>query len=101
MKTRTGVGHYIASAHFDERMGTLHGHTWEITAWHEGTDADARDLQRHLVGLCLALDHRILEPKVATGEALAARILNGSGETCVEVEVRRPLERIYAKAIRT
>jgi predicted deacylase len=41
-------------------------------------------------------DHQLLGDEVACGEALARSILLGLG--CVKVEVRRPLEGLFAVA---
>lgn len=79
--------------------GELHGHTWEVTAWHYCADNnDAVVLQNHMMTICKVWDHTVLPPELSRAEDLAAAILRLSPPTCVEVEIRRPLERLYAKA---
>jgi 6-pyruvoyl-tetrahydropterin synthase len=95
----TGVGAIICAAHAERLSGVVHGHTYEVTAWHECPDSnDAVILQNHLQGVCSAFDHTTLAPELSRAEDLAAAILRLSPPTCVEVEIRRPLERLYAKA---
>lgn len=94
----TGVGCIISAAHSDKKTGQMHGHSYEITAWYNGDTRDAVATQRHLQGICMSLDHTVLPPDLAWGEELAQTILRCVGPPCVEVEVRRPLERLYAKA---
>lgn len=95
MKSLTGVGAILSAAH-RSKEGNLHGHTWEITAWWEAGE-DAQHLQQQLIKYLSVFDHQVLGDDVAWGEALGKAITLGLG--CVEVEVRRPLERIYAKVI--
>jgi hypothetical protein len=70
-----------------------------VTAWFEA-DQDALALQAELIRICATFDHGILPAGLARGEDLAAKILEMAGDHCVEVEIRRPLERLYAKAVR-
>lgn len=99
MRVLTGVGWHISAAHAERLTGAVHGHTWEVTAWHECKDEnDAVILQKNLQGVCAGFDHTVLLPAQSRGEDLAKAILDLSLPSCVEVEVRRPLERIYAKA---
>ena len=96
IETLTGVGAVLSAAH-RSRDGVLHGHTWEITAWWTGTP-DAVAKQRELTDYLAIFDHAILADGLAWGEHLARAILVGMD--CQRVEVRRPLERIYAIAER-
>jgi len=93
--TFTGVGCHFSATHESPEGGSPHGHSYEVTAWfREGQDA--RHLQQLLLTAVEPLDHSVLPDELSSGEALAAHI-GRSLEGCVEVEVRRPLERIYAR----
>lgn len=90
----TGASAVVSAAHRDVN-GNLHGHTWEVTAWWaEGKDGVK--LQQELEHYLKIFDHTVLGENVAWGEALAKSILVGLN--CKRVEVRRPLERLYAVA---
>lgn len=91
----TGVGAILSASHYDENGG-LHGHTYEIVAWHRDRGGDAINHQRQLVRVLKELDHKVLPPSLARAEALAEHIRRNTD--AVEVEVRRPLERLYARA---
>ena len=93
--TLTGVGCHFSATHEAPEGGSPHGHSYEVTAWFE-EGADARDLQKLLLSTTECLDHSVLAKELSSGEAIAAHI-GRSLEGCVEVEVRRPLERIYAR----
>ena len=94
IRALTGASAVMSAAH-NSREGVLHGHTWEVTAWWlEGRDA--LDLQAELQRYLRAFDHTMLGDGTAWGEALAKSILVGL--QCQRVEVRRPLERLYAMA---
>lgn len=98
----TGVGGVLSCAHeainADVFGGELHGHSYEIIAWFENDDAaDARVFQAALNGLLKHWDHKVLPPSMATAEAIAEVI--GTLGKVREVEVRRPLERLYARYI--
>lgn len=98
MDVLTGVGWHFSASHPDVLTGKVHGHSWEVTAWHLCKDAnDAVVLQNHLVAMLKAWDHTILPPELTRAEDMAAAILKLSPPSCVEVEIRRPLERIYAR----
>lgn len=100
MKTLTGVGWYICAAH-REPNGTVHGHTWEVKAWHECADRnDAVALQMHLRNLLETLDHDELPPHMVQAEDLAAVVLQLSPPSCVAVDVWRGPERLYARVER-
>jgi len=94
MMTRTGVGAVLCAAHRSVE-GQLHGHTWEITAWFP-SGADAFELQRLLVGFLAQWDHAELPAHLSRGEHLAAAI-GQSLSMCVQVDVSRPPERIFAR----
>lgn len=98
IKIETGVGAILSASHEDRVTGKLHGHSWEIITWHNCVDEnDAVILQTHLATLLKAFDHTILPQSLSRAEDFAAAIMRLSPPTCVEVEVRRPLERIYAR----
>jgi 6-pyruvoyl-tetrahydropterin synthase len=90
----TGVGCFFSATHNAPEGGT-HGHSYEVIAWFpEGQDA--RRLQAQLIAVTDPLDHSVLPDRLSSAEALAAYI-GHSLVNCVEVEVRRPLERLYAR----
>lgn len=95
----TGVGAVLSAAHRDRETGTLHGHTWEVTAWVvAGRSAlPHQDLLRIAIS---KLDHRELPTELAWGEDIAEWIADEmtlAGAAVLMVEVNRPAERIYAK----
>ena len=93
----TGVGGIFSAAHQPPEGGDLHGHSYEVIAWFEAGQ-DARVLQSRLAAALEAFDHKVLGPETASGESIAERIgLSLAG--CRQVDVRRPLERIYARWI--
>ena len=85
----TGVGGIFSASH-NSPEGVLHGHSYEVWAWFP--QADARGLQEKLNEVLAALDHSHLSDELAWGEALAEHLARQL-PNCVEVEVRRPLER--------
>jgi 6-pyruvoyl-tetrahydropterin synthase len=91
----TGVGGHFSAAHRDRTTGLLHGHTWEVLAWFK--QGDAVELQAALNAELAALDHCELPDHLAWSEAIAEHLLQRL--KCLEVQVNRPLERLYAKAI--
>ena len=95
MSVHSGAGAILSVAHHDE-AGRLHGHTYEVIAWVADGGGDALDLQRELVRVCSDLDHKVLPQELARAEAIAAFIQRNTGAD--EVEVNRPLERLYARA---
>lgn len=90
----TGVGGIFSASH-DTPEGVLHGHSYEVWAWFPAGE-DARDLQARLIEVLAELDHSHLPDELAWGEALAEHIA-GRLPGAIEVEVRRPLERIGAR----
>lgn len=96
----TGVGGILSCAHepINSELfgGEVHGHSYEVIAWFENNDgADMRIFQVSLNAMLKTMDHKTLPPELATGEQIARRI--GVLNKCVKVEVRRPLERVYAE----
>jgi 6-pyruvoyl-tetrahydropterin synthase len=96
MKVLTGVRAVLSAAH-RSKDGHIHGHTWEIVAWYEGSP-DAVEKQAELVRYLSIFDHQVLADGVAWGEKLGEAILIGMG--CAKVEVRRPIEGIFAEVTR-
>lgn len=92
LKTLTGAGAILSSAH-RSRDGAIHGHTWEITAWWTGCPC-AVEKQSELTKYLSIFDHQVLADGIAWAEKLGETILTGLD--CQKVEVRRPLERLYA-----
>ena len=93
MAKNTRVGTTISVGH-NSPEGVPHGHSYEVWAKFVA-GFDARDLLDRLTSVTKPLDHTFLPDTLRFGEDLAEYIglqLDG----CVEVEVRRPLERIEA-----
>jgi hypothetical protein len=98
VKVTQGVGAILCCSHHDQVRKQLHGHTYEVTAWFSFKESrDALCLQKTLEGALSAWDHTVLPDELASAEGLATAIL-GLLNGCVEVEVSRPLERLYARA---
>lgn len=97
MNTETGVGAILRASHWPRNGGdTQHGHTYEVVAWFRHGDADERQAQ--LVEVLRPLDHTTLPPGRSLGEEICQYVLDQLRVfDCVEVEIRRPLERIYAR----
>lgn len=89
----TGAGAVFCAAH-RSREGVMHGHTWEVIGWWTGRP-DATAKQAELVKYLSFFDHSILADSMAWAEDLVDRIAKDLG--CASVEIRRPLERLYAK----
>lgn len=94
MTALTGVGGIVSAAH-RARDGRLHGHTWEILAWFPA-GRNAVDLKAALDSVLAAWDHGELPDALAWGEDLASAI-GGALAGCVQVDVARPAERIFAR----
>jgi len=91
----------ISSAHRDRLTGEVHGHTYFVKAWHDCPDNnDAVVLQNHLKAMCAVWDHKMLPAELERGEDWAVAILRLSPPSCVEVEILRDGEGLYAKARR-
>lgn len=95
MPTLTGAGAIFCAAH-EEQHGPLHGHSYEVIAWFEGNE-DALAVQCALVEVLKDFDHTKLKSNMAWAESIAEHIRKRMLK-CVEVEVRRPLERLYARS---
>lgn len=96
IQTMTGAGGIISAAH-RSKDGAIHGHTWEVTAWWTGLP-DVVKKQSALTDLLQHFDHTVLEHELGWAENLAAEICQQLD--CQKVDVSRPLERLYATAIR-
>lgn len=92
LKVLTGASATVAAAH-RSREGVMHGHTWLIKAWWQGTP-DAVERQTMLRNYLLGFDHGVLPDELAWAEALGEKVLTDLG--CVKVEVERPLEGLFA-----
>lgn len=93
MRSWTGVSGVVSAAH-RSRDGVMHGHTWEIVAWWPAGE-DALVLRDRLDRYLAFFDHTVMGDEVAWGEAFARAIVLGLG--CHRVDIRRTLERIYAR----
>lgn len=96
----TGVGGILSCAHppvnADVFGGETHGHSYEVIAWFHNNDGrDVRAFQAALDQLLAQWDHTTLPESMARAEDIAVAV--GTLANCVKVEVRRPLERIYAE----
>lgn len=89
----TGAGAILCASHIG-RDGQAHGHTWEITAWWTGS-FDALERQAALGAWLRPYDHHLLPEGLRLAEEIAAAV--GNELHCERVEVRRPLERLYAE----
>jgi len=96
LKVLTGVSSIVSAAH-RSRDGNMHGHTWEVIAWWEGSP-DAVEKKAELAKYLSIFDHTVLGDDVAWGEALGKAIVMGLG--CAKAEIRRPLEGIFASVER-
>jgi hypothetical protein len=98
MGTLTGVGTVISASHKDRDTGVLHGHSWEVIAWF--VSGNAVRLQEDLKQVCATFDHSVFADELAWAENFGAHILRCMGVSCVEIDVNRPLERVFAKITR-
>jgi 6-pyruvoyl-tetrahydropterin synthase len=89
----TGVGGTFCASH-NSPEGVLHGHSYEVRAWFR--KADARPLQKRLQDVLAKLDHSHLAGDLVWAEEIAESIAHDL-PGCVEVEISRPLERLYAR----
>lgn len=91
----TGVSGHFSATHKSPE-GQWHGHTWYVKVWFRNKHrSDARVMQASLNTMLRRYDHKELPEHLAWGEDIAREL--GSLANCVEVEVSRPAEGIYAK----
>lgn len=91
----TGVSGHFSATHKSPE-GKWHGHTWYVKAWFRNKHRlDARVMQASLNQMLKRYDHSELPANLEWGEDIAREV--GSLINCVEVEVSRPAEGIYAK----
>lgn len=91
----TGVSGHFSATHKSPE-GKWHGHTWYVKAWFRNQHRlDARVMQASLNKMLERYDHSELPENLAWGEDIAREV--GSLINCVEVEISRPAEGIYAK----
>lgn len=95
LTVQTGVGFLICAAHRDKVTGAVHGHTYEAVCWFDAGD-EAEALQAECARLCADLDHGLLPVELAWAEDLIREIKRRTN--AVDVEIRRPLERLYARS---
>lgn len=77
-------------------QGEIHGHSYEVTAWFEMSgDRDVRVFQAALRAMLALWDHKILPAELQWCEHIARAV--GTLASCVEVEVRRPLEGLHGR----
>jgi hypothetical protein len=90
----TGVSGHFSATHKSPE-GKWHGHTWYVKAWFRNNHRlDARVMQASLNTMLARYDHSELPEDLAWGEDIAREI--ATLINCVEVEVSRPAEGIYA-----
>jgi len=90
----TGVSGHFSAAHKSPE-GQWHGHTWYVKAWFRNKHRlDARVMQAALNTMLARYDHSELPEHLAWGEDIAREI--ATLVNCVEVEVSRPAEGVYA-----
>lgn len=92
----TGVRSFFCAAHRG-KDGVLHGHTWQVICWWDD-EPDAVMKQKELDHYLKVFDHSLLSDGIAWAEYLAKTILVGMD--CVKVEVKRPIEGLYATVSR-
>ncbi len=90
---QTGVGAIFCAAHNDG-YGRVHGHTYEVTAWFPAGD-DAIELKRRLEDALRDFDHALLTEPWAERIAESLRV---KLPDCLEIEIGRPLERLYVRS---
>jgi 6-pyruvoyl-tetrahydropterin synthase len=95
MRAYTGVGAIFCGAHQDAE-GKIHGHSYEVIAWFRAGQ-DAVSLQNSLRGVIAIFDHSDLDKTfpVSWSENMA-QFIKSQLDNCVRVEIKRPLERLYA-----
>lgn len=95
-----GVGGVFSAAHRDQDNGALHGHSWEVTAWFDaGSDALIRQARLHR--LLATIDHTTLPDELSWGADIARWVAEKFADPALaQVDVARPLERIYARWVR-
>lgn len=94
---QTGVGILLCCAHADKITGAIHGHTYEAVCWFAGGH-NAEKLKSECERLLADLDHSLLPAPLAWAEDLIPEIKRRTN--AVDVEIRRPLERLYARVER-
>lgn len=90
-----GVGGVLSVSHRDPVRREVHGHSYEVVCWFDADGRDAVLLQQKLAVVLTAWDHTTLPDDLSRAENLGAAIMQVMD--CVGVELRRPLERIFAK----
>ena len=92
----SGVSGHFCASHRCPHTGLLHGHTWSVMikfTYREGFDA--AKAKYNLDTYLREWDHSILPQDLASGEQIAQAI-GESFDDCLEVQVSRPMEGIYA-----
>lgn len=91
----TGAGAILQVAHTGPD-GRMHGHTYEVIAWWEGEPCVV-EMQQKLQAWLSKFDHQCLPLRMTRAEQIASQCKMALG--CAQVDVNRPLERLYAKNI--
>lgn len=96
-----GVGVIFSCSHRDPVRAELHGHTYEAVAWFPSEPPrDAVVLQVKLAEIVKAtLDHKTLPDHMTRAEDIRAMLLPLIGDA-LDVEINRPLERVYCRGDR-
>lgn len=97
MIVESRVDAVFCAAHKDRRDGTLHGHSYQVSAWFPFTGGDATMLREYLVDELRPLDHGELPEQLTWAEDIASYLL-GVLPNCTRVRVSRPLEGLHAEA---
>lgn len=92
-KVLTGAGAILQVAHTGPD-GRLHGHTYEVVGWWEGEPC-AVEMQKRLQVWLDKFDHQSLPPRMSRAEDIARQCKMALG--CADVDVNRPLERLFAR----
>lgn len=98
----TGVGVVFSCSHRDPVRKELHGHSYEAVAWWPAhPPKDAALLQRMLWEVVKAsLDHKTLPDDITRGEDIRELLLEILPTEVVDVDINRPMERIYVRGVR-
>lgn len=93
-ETLTGAAWHFSASH-RKPDGQYHGHTWEVTAWWPAGEC-AVVLQSRLRAALVRFDEKQLPDELSRAEALA-RAIGEELAGCVEVELERRSERLFAR----
>jgi 6-pyruvoyl-tetrahydropterin synthase len=97
MTTLVGARAHFCAAHKLPQHAETHGHSYEVWAF-TAMPVDAEQWQRDLQAVCRELDHKMLEPNLATMERIAEWI--GDRINAKVIRVVRPVEGLSAEVVK-